>query len=82
MMVHPDHQRNGVGRKLLQWGLDLADKEKMVSWLFARPAAAKMYQDAGFKVVGVAEVNVAEGDEPLDVPPSLAMLREPRPYGV
>lgn len=65
---------------LLQWGLQLADKQKIVSWLYARPAAAKMYQDAGFQVVGVTEVRVAEGDEPLDVPPGQAMLREPQPH--
>lgn len=80
MMVHPDHQKKGIGRKLLQWGLDLADRQKIVGWLFARPVAAKMYQDAGFQVVAVDEIRGAEGDEPLNVPPGLAMLREPQPY--
>jgi GNAT superfamily N-acetyltransferase len=80
MMVHPEHQRKGIGRKLIQWGLDVADKQKIVSWLNARPAAAKLYQDAGFKTVAVLEVHIGEGDEPLDVPPGLAMLREPQPY--
>jgi GNAT superfamily N-acetyltransferase len=80
MMVHPNHQRKGIGKKLLQWGLDRADKEKIVSWLFARPAAAKMYRNAGFKPVGLLEVHVPEDDEPLDVVPGEAMLREPQPY--
>ena len=80
MMVLPEHQRKGIGRKLLQWGLDVADKQNIVSWLFARPAAAKMYQDAGFRSVGVTECKIPEGDEPLQVEPGMAMLREPQPY--
>ena len=79
MMVHPGHQRKGIGKKLLQWGLDLADEEKIVSWLFARPAATKLYESAGFKAVGLLEVQIPEEDEPLDVPAGVAMLREPQP---
>jgi GNAT superfamily N-acetyltransferase len=78
MMVDPDHQRKGIGQKLLQWGLDLADKQKMVCWLYARPAAVRLYESAGFKVMGVCEYNAHEDDEPLDVPPGLGMLREPQ----
>ena len=80
MMVHPDHQRQGIGRKLLQWGLDQADRERLVAWLNGRPSGLKLYLDAGFEIMGPIEARVAEGDDDLNVPPGFAMLRKPREY--
>lgn len=78
-MVDPKHQRKGIGRKLLQWGVEKADTEQIVGYLNARPAAMKMYSAAGFKPVGYLNTPTVEGDDDLDVPPGIAMLRLPRP---
>ena len=77
MMVHPEHQRQGIGQVLLQWGLDLADKQKIVTWLFSRPAARRMYENAGFKVIATTEIEVDD----MDVPPGVSMLRQPQARG-
>lgn len=75
MMVHPDHQRKGIAQKMLQWGIDLADREKIVAWLFARPAASRLYERNGWKAVTSSEVNVPD----IEVAPVVSMLRLPQP---
>jgi GNAT superfamily N-acetyltransferase len=75
MIVDPDHQGKGIGQKLLQWGVDLADREKIVGWLWSRPAAARLYEKNGW---------IALDSVPIDAPgmtvaPLVSMLRLPRP---
>ena len=77
-MVHPKHQRRGIGRKLIQWGLDRADDEKIVAYLNARPAARKLYLAAGFQPVAELEFAHVQGHAPLSVPPLIPMLRQPQ----
>lgn len=76
MMVHPDHQRKGIAQKMLQWGMDLADREKIVGWLFARPAGSRLYEKNGWKAVTSTEVDVPD----IKVAPVVSMLRVPRPF--
>jgi len=76
LFIHPDYQRRGIGRKLLQWGVDLADREKLVAWLHARPAGSKLYESAGWRAVASIEVKVPD----LDVAPLVSMLRQPQLY--
>ncbi len=77
MVVHPNHQRKGIGQKLLQWGMDLADREKIVGWLFARPAASKLYEKNGWRAVDSIAVDVPG----MVVAPLVSMLRKPQPLG-
>jgi ribosomal protein S18 acetylase RimI-like enzyme len=59
--VHPDHQRKGLGKRIMQALVDYVDKhapEAYVS-LVAEPAAQKLYPRYGFK----------------DVQPSIGMFR-------
>ena len=75
LMVNPNYQRQGIGQKLLDWGIETADKENIVAWLFCRPAGYKLYERNGWKVVLSIEVDVPDDD--LEVAPVLAMLRLP-----
>ena len=75
MIVRPDYQRRGIGQKLLQWGIDVADRENIVSWLFARPAGSRLYEKNGWKAVD----NIAVDVPGLDVAPTISMLRLPEP---
>lgn len=73
--MHPSYQRQGLGQRLLEWGIETADRENVVSWLFARPAGSKLYERNGWRVHATIPFPVL--DEDLFVPPSMAMLRLP-----
>ena len=76
LIVDPSYQRQGIGQKLLNWGIETADDENIVAWLFCRPAGYKLYERNGWKVVLSVEVDVPDDD--LEVAPVVAMLRSPR----
>jgi ribosomal protein S18 acetylase RimI-like enzyme len=52
LAVDPTQQRRGIGRKLLQHGLDLAAKAGMDVFLLATPAGKGLYESVGFRQIG------------------------------
>jgi GNAT superfamily N-acetyltransferase len=72
--VHPDYQGRGIARQLLQWGLDRADSEKLVSYLNGRPQARRLYENGGFKVVNIVPMPVPG----LEVSDMIVMVRQPQ----
>jgi len=79
IMVLPDYQGYGIGRKLMKVVTDDADRQKIVCWLFARPAGEPLYLKLGFTLVSVIDM-----DEPEDrfvCPAAKGMMRLPRPVG-
>jgi GNAT superfamily N-acetyltransferase len=73
--VHPDYQRRGIARQLLQWGLERADSERLVSYLNARPQARRLYENGGFKTVDIVPMPVPG----LEVSDMIVMVRQPQP---
>ncbi|KAL7623662.1 hypothetical protein AAE478_005214 [Parahypoxylon ruwenzoriense] len=49
MAVHPDHQRRGVGRLLLQWGIDVAEKLELPIYLEATESGLPLYSHRDFE---------------------------------
>ena len=47
--VEPEWQRKGVGRRLLQWGLDEADKRGWQAYIDATPEGVGLYKKLGWK---------------------------------
>lgn len=76
LIVHPEYQRQGIGQKLLDWGVETADRENVVTWLFSRPAGSKLYEKNGWRTHCVIEVDTP--DEDLEVAPLVGMQRLPR----
>ncbi|EXJ64687.1 hypothetical protein A1O7_01025 [Cladophialophora yegresii CBS 114405] len=79
LIVDPSYQRQGIGQKLLNWGIETADRENIGAWLFCRPAGYKLYERNGWKALLTTEVDVP--DEDLIVPPVVVMLRPPAGHG-
>jgi GNAT superfamily N-acetyltransferase len=73
--VVPEHQRQGIASRLMQWGTDFADAHGLVAFLNARPVALKLYQSCGYEVVQVTPFKFDD----LEVAPVTGMLRKPVP---
>ncbi|KAL4866235.1 hypothetical protein BDV12DRAFT_138390 [Aspergillus spectabilis] len=53
LFVHPEYQRRGIARELLQWGLEEAEKLGLEVYLEATPAGRPFYSRCGFETVKV-----------------------------
>ncbi|KAE8153651.1 acyl-CoA N-acyltransferase [Aspergillus avenaceus] len=51
LAVHPDYQRQGIGRKLVEWGLGQAAREQMPVGLEASAKGTYLYHSLGFRTV-------------------------------
>ena len=57
--VHPDYQRKGAGRMLVEWGLNVADEKALPCWLQASPQGAGLYRKLGFEDVGKMDIDMS-----------------------
>lgn len=67
----PEHQRQGVGSMLLQWGCDKADSCGWDSFVMASPDGVQLYSKFDFRAVG--QVQTKHGN-------LTSMFRESRPF--
>ena len=70
LAVDPNFQRMGVGHRLLQWGLEKADREGLECFIEASPEGKGLYEKFGWREVGFTDVvlrrwgwKVEEGEE-------------------
>ena len=49
--VDDEHRRQGMGRALMNWGVEQAEERGQDVWLVAAPTGRAMYESAGFKEV-------------------------------
>lgn len=54
--VDPDCQGKGIGKRLVQWGLDRSEEEGSDAVLEATKAGQPLYEKLGFEVVGTTSV--------------------------
>ncbi|OHE97758.1 hypothetical protein CORC01_06963 [Colletotrichum orchidophilum] len=52
IMVDPEHQRKGIGAKLLQMVIDVSDAEKIPTFLVASAEGYHLYKKLGFEELG------------------------------
>ena len=76
LMVDPSHQRKGFGRRLVQYGVDLADLEGVCASVIGSEAGDGLYASCGFQAVG--RMQEGEGNPLRDVPGGRIFFREPR----
>lgn len=71
LACHPAYQRRGIGKQLVNWGLDKAKQEGLDLTVFGSPMGSLLYRNVGFKEVGKFRVQVDGEEEFLD---TLAMV--------
>ncbi|ORY12158.1 acyl-CoA N-acyltransferase [Clohesyomyces aquaticus] len=63
--VDPSYQRRGVGRLLLEWGIQLADSAGYPLYLEGTPSGKLLYEQFGFEIKAEAEFpEIIEDGEP------------------
>lgn len=77
LVTHPAYFRRGAGSLLLEWGISLAEKEKIPITLFAGPMAIKLYRRFGFRTVVNVKVQCSGEDSNIEFP---GMKWEPKGY--
>ena len=61
--VSPEWQGKGVGKRLLERGIEKADKKGLDCWLNASEAAVRFFEGFGWEPVGYVEVDLGEGEK-------------------
>ncbi len=54
--VHPGHKRRGIGKQLVQVGIDAAAADGIDVWLLATPEGKLLYVSMGFEIQGEKEI--------------------------
>lgn len=68
-------ERKGVGKKLLQWGMDKADETGHAIWVAASEAGVKLYTHCGFEIL---EQTILLKDEPGGSIKQTYLIRHPK----
>jgi GNAT superfamily N-acetyltransferase len=76
LCVHPDFQRQGIGKDLVQWGLRRAADLGLTVHLEASPEGLPLYRSLGFEVVETVVVGANEWDGGFERN-YVVMFREP-----
>jgi predicted N-acetyltransferase YhbS len=63
LATSPSFQCQGIGSKLIQCGIDMADAERLPCWAHASPVGHHLYAKAGFQELGRSEYDLEEFDD-------------------
>ncbi|CEL05167.1 hypothetical protein ASPCAL06286 [Aspergillus calidoustus] len=79
LATRPDQQGRGVGKALLRWGMDLADKQQRRIYLEATTPGFPLYAKMGWRALEEAEIDYTQwGGEGRQV--LTLMARDPLPF--
>lgn len=85
LMVHPSHQRHGIGSALLLHGFNTLGADKVPIWLITQMRGRNLYARFGFEDVDVLDVDFAEYMGPwrgYGVHRNICMVRQPGGGGI
>ena len=75
--VLPLHQRNGAGTALIDWGLEMADKESLECYVETSPAAHSACVKKGFRHVAEMRIQLGKYKEGYKDYRHVVMIRPP-----
>lgn len=78
LAVDPQYQGQGHGRKLVEWGLDLAEKEGVCASVLSADGKEEFYRKCGFDLQE-GRAGDGEGNPLKDVAGGLVFWKEPSP---
>jgi GNAT superfamily N-acetyltransferase len=59
LFVKPEHQRKGLGGRLVQWGIDLANEKGLSVYVESTEEGQGLYEKFGIKVVERVDVDLS-----------------------
>lgn len=68
LVTHPDYQCQGLGRRLVEQGQQIATQRNWAIGVFASPQGQILYEKCGFKHLGTVVVKAEGEDEVLEFP--------------
>ena len=60
LVVLPELQGRGIGTKLLEWGLRIADEKRLECWINASADGLSLYKKLGWKEVGQVSIDLGD----------------------
>ena len=79
LMTLPGYQRNGIGGKLLEWGLEQADEKGYRCWIDSSPEGSGLYKKHGWEEIGFSDVDLADwGGEQGVLYRTVHLVRKPK----
>lgn len=60
LAILPAYQRKRIGTRLLDWGLEIADRERVECWIDASPAGLGLYKKLDWKEVGEMVIDLGD----------------------
>ena len=76
MATHPDHQRRGAGKALLQRGIDKANEKGWTPCPFSSLMGKPLYTAMGYREVGKFRTQIEGEEEVLETPAMVYELSE------
>jgi ribosomal protein S18 acetylase RimI-like enzyme len=72
LAVSPKCQRTGIGKRLVQWGLDRCEEEGTPAVLESSIPGKPLYEKMGFREIGCANYNKGRHSQPVMLRPVVA----------
>jgi ribosomal protein S18 acetylase RimI-like enzyme len=69
LAVSPKCQRTGIGRRLVQWGLDRCEEEGIPAVLESSIPGKPLYEKMGFREIGWASYDKGRRSQPVMLRP-------------
>ncbi|KAG4436038.1 hypothetical protein IFR05_008470 [Cadophora sp. M221] len=75
LVVDPEFQRMGIGKRMLEWGLKLVDEEGLETYIDASPEGKGLYEKMGWKTTNILDVDLKKWGGKDEISTAYSMVR-------